>query len=408
MKSVTETVKCLLVDDLEENLLSLEGLLRHDDVTLLKARSGEAALELLLKHDVALALLDVQMPVMDGFELAELMRGSQRTRHIPIIFLTAGSADGQRRFRGYEAGAVDFIQKPIEPHILRSKANVFFDLYRQRQQIAAQRDALEAQAESLKQMEQLARQQLVHEQETARLREQFIAVLGHDLRNPVAAVGSAAHILRQQPQNEKALKIIELMEASAGRMAGLIDDVMDFARARLGGGIFVDRQPTALKPVLRHVVEELQAAHPDRAIECAFSFPDPVRADAARIGQAVSNLLTNAVAYSDPEQPVRLEAARVNAELVIAVKNAGPPISEAAMKRLFQPFVRGEVRPNQRGLGLGLHIASEIAKAHGGDLRATSTAEETCFTLSIPLHKSDSAGIDSCSARSSAEMVDND
>jgi two-component sensor histidine kinase len=143
-------VSFLLVDDREENLLALEALLRRDNLLLLKARSGDEALELLLRHDVALALVDVQMPGLDGFELAELMRGNERTRHIPIIFVTAGSADGQRRFRGYEAGAVDFIQKPIETDVLRSKAGVFFDLYRQRQEITAQRDELAVQAEALR------------------------------------------------------------------------------------------------------------------------------------------------------------------------------------------------------------------------------------------------------------------
>lgn len=143
-------VPFLLVDDLEENLLSLEALLRRKDLLLLKARSGDQALELLLQNDVALALVDVQMPGLNGFELAELMRGNERTRRIPIIFVTAGIADGQRRFRGYEAGAVDFIQKPIEPDVLRSKVDVFFELYRQRQQIAVQRDELALQAEALK------------------------------------------------------------------------------------------------------------------------------------------------------------------------------------------------------------------------------------------------------------------
>ncbi|PWE52917.1 histidine kinase [Metarhizobium album] len=144
-------VPFLLVDDLEENLLSLEALLRRDDLLLLKARSGDQALELLLQTDVALALIDVQMPGLNGFELAELMRGNERTRRIPIIFVTAGTSDGQRRFRGYEAGAVDFIQKPIEPDILRSKVDVFFELYRQRQQMAAQRDELALQADALRQ-----------------------------------------------------------------------------------------------------------------------------------------------------------------------------------------------------------------------------------------------------------------
>lgn len=165
-------VHFLLVDDLEENLLSLGALLRRDGLVLLKARSGDEALELLLLHDVALALVDVQMPGLNGFELAELMRGNERTRRVPIIFVTAGSADSQRRFRGYEAGAVDFIQKPIEPDILRSKAEVFFDLYRQRQQIAQQRDTLEANAEALRTAD--------------RRKDEFLATLGHELRNPLA------------------------------------------------------------------------------------------------------------------------------------------------------------------------------------------------------------------------------
>ncbi len=129
-------VKCLLVDDLEENLVALAALLKRDDVELLEARSGAEALELLLVHDVALAFLDVQMPDMDGFELAELMRGSERTRHVPLIFVTAGARDRHRVFKGYETGAVDFLYKPIEAHILKNKADVFFELHRQKQQLA--------------------------------------------------------------------------------------------------------------------------------------------------------------------------------------------------------------------------------------------------------------------------------
>jgi two-component sensor histidine kinase len=173
----------LLVDDLEDNLLSLEALLRRENLVLLKARSGDEALELLLQNDMALALIDVQMPGLNGFELAELMRGNERTRRIPIIFVTAGSADSQRRFRGYEAGAVDFIQKPIEPDILRSKADVFFELYRQRQQISAQRDELEAQAESLK--------------EAGRRKDEFLSTLTHDITQHKYARAQQEVLLRE-------------------------------------------------------------------------------------------------------------------------------------------------------------------------------------------------------------------
>jgi two-component system sensor histidine kinase/response regulator len=380
-----QSVKFLLVDDLEENLLSLEALLRRDGLECLMARSGEEALELLLVHDVALAMVDVQMPQMDGFQLAEFMRGAVRARHVPIIFLTAGSGDKQRRFRGYEAGAVDFIQKPIEPDILRSKANVFFELHRQRQQLAAQRDQLEAHAKALRAMEQLTRRELAHEQETARLREQFIAVLGHDLRNPLASIGGAARLLRKEPLSDKGQHVIRLMEASADRMAGLIDDVMDFARGRLGGGIAVERRAHDLEPILRQVVEELEASYPDRVVECDFQLPTQAPVDPGRLSQLVSNLLANALTYGADQAPVRLQAVIDDEELNLSVANSGAPIPKAAMERLFHPFVRGEVQPSQGGLGLGLHIASEIAKAHGGELRASSCRNETRFTLTIPL-----------------------
>ncbi|MBS7700087.1 MULTISPECIES: response regulator [unclassified Chelatococcus] len=162
-----EPVPLLLVDDLEENLLALEALIRRDDIRVLKALSGDQALELLLRHEVALALVDVQMPGLNGFELAELMRGNERTRRVPIIFVTAGTSE--RRFRGYEAGAVDFIQKPIEPNILRSKVDVFFELYRQRQQLAQQKDELEAQAYALK--------------EAARHKDILLQEINHRIKN---------------------------------------------------------------------------------------------------------------------------------------------------------------------------------------------------------------------------------
>lgn len=225
---------------------------------------------------------------------------------------------------------------------------------------------------------------LKDEREAAELREQFIAVLGHDLRNPLASIVGAARLLRREAQSEKALKVLEMMEASVDRMAGLIDNVMDFARGRLGSGIDLHREMSHLEPVLRHVVEELEASQPSREIVCDFHLPEPVSFDVGRMGQLVSNLLANALTHGDPKAPVRL-GARLSGETVqVWVANSGEPIPPKAMERLFQPFFRGEVRASQQGLGLGLHIASEIAKAHGGTLTATSDATETRFTLRMP------------------------
>jgi sigma-B regulation protein RsbU (phosphoserine phosphatase) len=226
---------------------------------------------------------------------------------------------------------------------------------------------------------------LTDEREASQLREQFIAVLGHDLRNPLASIVGAARLLRREGQSEKALKILGMMETSVDRMAGLIDDVMDFARGRLGSGIGLNRTDAALEPVLRHVVEELEANHPSRDFICEFDLPESLSFDSGRIGQLVSNLLGNALTHGDPKTPVRLGAVACNGDLELWVANQGPAIAEKAMERLFQPFFRGEVRDSQQGLGLGLHIAAEIARAHGGTLTVKSTPEETRFTLRAPI-----------------------
>jgi sigma-B regulation protein RsbU (phosphoserine phosphatase) len=237
----------------------------------------------------------------------------------------------------------------------------------------------------LQEREAAARERLDRERETSELREQFIAVLGHDLRNPLASIVGAARLLKREVQSEKGLKVLHLMETSVDRMAGLIDDVMDFARGRLGSGIDLHRSVGLLEPVLRQVVDELVTSQPSRTISCEIDAPDAISFDAGRIGQLVSNLLANALTHGDPRAPVRLGAVVRDQMLEIWVANAGRPIPPKAMDRLFQPFFRGEVRASQNGLGLGLHIASEIARAHGGVLSATSDNAETRFTLTMPL-----------------------
>lgn len=237
--------------------------------------------------------------------------------------------------------------------------------------------------------EAAAVERLERERETAVLREQFIAVLGHDLRNPLASIGGAARLLRREVASDQGVKVIELMENSVDRMAGLIDDVLDFARGQLGSGISLKRTEAPLEPVLRQVVAELEASHPSRIIACTYDAPATMNFDAGRIAQLVSNLVANALTHGDPRAPVRLGAHVRGQLLEVWVANAGEPIPAEAMKRLFQPFFRGDVRASRNGLGLGLHIAAEIAKAHGGTLSATSDATETRFILAMPLDMKD-------------------
>lgn len=230
---------------------------------------------------------------------------------------------------------------------------------------------------------ELIENRLALEQRNAELREQFIAVLGHDLRNPLASIQGGLRLLNKKVDDE-GKNWINLLQGSVARMAGLIDNVMDFARARLGAGMQLKLREQSLEPVIKQIVAEFENVHPDRVIETVVSVPGSVRIDADRIGQMLSNLLGNAISYGAANEPIRVLAQATGAGFDISVANKGAPIPAEAMPRLFTAFDRGDVLPNQKGLGLGLYIAQEIARAHGGLIVASSMRDETVFTVSIP------------------------
>lgn len=225
---------------------------------------------------------------------------------------------------------------------------------------------------------------LTDERHTAELREQFIAVLGHDLRNPVASIDAGTRMLLNTALDTRSAAIVTMMRASVTRMTGLIDNVLDFARGRLGGGLNIAMQPTDLAPTLQHVIDELAAANPDRAIVADLKLDRPVKADPARIGQLLSNLLGNAITHGAADKPVRVEARTTDRAFELTVRNGGEPIPADAIARLFQPFSRAAAKQNTEGLGLGLYISSEIARAHGATLDVSSTPDETAFVLRLP------------------------
>ncbi|MEP2722577.1 GAF domain-containing sensor histidine kinase [Roseibium sp.] len=226
---------------------------------------------------------------------------------------------------------------------------------------------------------------LLDEQETAALREQFIAVLGHDLRNPVAGVEAGMRILRREPLTDRGESVVGMIEGSISRMAGLIDNVMDFARGRLGGGLTLDRSSKSIADTLLQVVSELQTSHPDRAIVTEVRTEEMVEADHGRLAQIFSNLIGNALMHGDPCQAISVMLDVEDGVLVFQSINKGDPIPQDAMGKLFLPFSRGEMRSSLQGLGLGLYICSQIAVAHGGSLKADSADRETTFTFKMPL-----------------------
>jgi signal transduction histidine kinase len=377
MKHMTAPVNFLLVDDLEENLLALEALLQRDGLVCLKAHSGEEALELLLVHNVALALLDVQMPGMDGFQLAEFMRGSERARHIPIIFVTAGSADNRRRFRGYEAGAVDFIQKPIEPDVLRSKASVFFDLYQQRQQIQAQRDELSAYAEELRTVD--------------RRKTEFIAMLAHELRNPIMAFSGGARLLKKQLDPAQAEEIRERMERQAFHLSRLIEDLTDISRIGQGK-ISLRPEKIDLQTILTSALETSQTKIDSAGHELTLDLPEHtvwLQADKTRIAQVVSNLLNNAAKYTPPGGKITVTA-RADVDVVtIVVSDNGIGVPADMQSRIFEIFtqVQTEDERPQAGLGIGLALVKQLVELHGGSVTVASegTGKGSTFAVQLPM-----------------------
>jgi two-component system, sensor histidine kinase and response regulator len=355
-----EPIKFLLVDDIEENLLVLEALLRRDGLTMLTARSGAEALELLLVHDFALALLDVQMPEMDGFELAELMRGSQRTKHVPIIFVTAGARDPKRVFKGYESGAVDFLFKPIEPQVLKGKADVFFELYRQRRELA----------------------------EALRLNELFVGVLGHDLRNPLGAMLSGAQLLDHDLVDEGQRRVLKRMISAGDRMTEMIEQMLDLTRARLADGLGFAHQDQRvdLAALVLRAVDELRCRHPEREITIEVAADSTTSGDPDRLLQLLSNLIGNALEHGAPGRPVHVRADAEAGAIVVRLHNRGA-IPAELLPTIFDPF-RGRRSASSRagGLGLGLFISQQIAIAHGGGIEVESNEQlGTVFTVRLPL-----------------------
>lgn len=358
-------IKCLVVDDVPQNLTALEALLQRDDVEILSAQSGREALELLLVHsDIALALLDVQMPEMNGFELAELMRGSERTQEIPLIFLTAGSSEKDWQFRGYESGAVDFLYKPIDPHMLLSKTNVFFELHRRKQMLA---------------------KELQERSEALRINELFMGVLSHDLRTPLMSITMAAEVIKRQQDPDKVAALADRLLLSSKRMAGMVEDLLDVTRIRQAGGLSLQRSCADMGALVRRTLDEVNLGFPGRTAEPGFTGDLAGVWDGERIGQVLANLVGNAILHGDPSQPVRVAVdGTPTCTVSVAVTNGGT-IPADVLPQLFTPF-RGAERPAGRhqGLGLGLYIAHKIVDLHGGRIDVRSGDGATTFRVQLP------------------------
>ena len=354
----------LVVDDVPKNLMALRALLEEldPDMTVLTADSGPAALELLLEHEVALALLDVQMPGMDGYALAELMRGSQRTRLVPIIFITAFAPDEQRSFRGYECGAVDLLYKPVDARLLRSKVQVFVELYQQRMQLASRMAELER---------------------VARLNALMIGALSHDIRTPLAALSLNAELVSRRTDVPGLHQVGVRLKSATTMLSRQVDHLVNLALLPAN-----DMRPERVDTDLAALLQARLAASPslgEQGSGLATHFTGDSRAmlDPALLTQAIDHLLMLALVHGNG-RPAHVEVDGESRRAVVLRLRLEAPLPESAQAYLFGS---GQAEPglSVARVGPGLDASERVARAHGGSLIGRSRERDgTLFEMILP------------------------
>ncbi len=390
----TLRAKLLIVDDLPENLLALEALIKGKDRAVYKALSANEALSLLLKHEFAMAILDVQMPDMDGFALAELMRGTERTRNIPIVFVSAAGRELNYAFKGYESGAVDFLYKPLDAHAVKSKVSVFVELYRQSKAMQQQVAALE---QSRREQEVLLRELQATQEElerSVRMRDDFMSIVSHEVRTPLNGLILETqlrkmHLARDNADAftlDKIRSMVERDERQIQSLIRLIEDMLDVSRIRTGR-LSIRPARLDLVQLVGRLLERFapQVAAAESTIGYSGDASLVGNWDEFRIEQVISNLLTNALRYG-AKSPIEVRVYRQGGEARIEVRDRGIGISEDDQARIFQQFERVSGSQVTAGLGLGLFISEQIVAAHGGRITVESTlGEGALFRVCLPL-----------------------
>lgn len=368
----------LVVDDHPANLIAIESILAPLGLRLVMAGSGEEALRHLLRGEFALILLDVQMPVLDGLATAAIIKKAERTKHIPIVFLTAFGADQDQISRAYRAGAADYLLKPFEPHALRAKVQVFVDLY-----LAV--DNLKRRAAQVAEVARLDAQELIARAETEaaiRAREEVVRRLSHDLRTPLASIVSATQLALRDLGDQPSRKL-ELVLLAAERMDRHLDDLLDLTRLE-AGRLTLERE---LHPAGTLAAEAAQAARPEAARRNVKIEVDDttdgrlVPCDRARVLRVLATLLQDATRRADDDGVVLLRCAVQAGHVVLTVVDAGAGIPEAERDGLF-----ADAWQRRTGSGLGLALGRGVIEAHGGRLTVGAGPDGgSALTLALPI-----------------------
>jgi signal transduction histidine kinase len=423
-----EKVNILLVDDQESRLLTYGAILRDLGQNLVHAHSGFEALQCLMKEEFAVVLLDVSMPGMDGFETAGLIHEHPRFERTPIIFVTGVHVTELECLKGYKLGAIDYVNVPVVPEILRSKISVLVELHLKRRELqvlnvslaeANARLALKnttLEAEKTRELEHLnlnlrqanaeleqANQALQSEvvvrgraesalKEADRNKDEFLAILAHELRNPLAPIRNAVEIMRRRPIEDPQLTWArDLVERQLGHLARLVDDLLDVSRITRGA-ITLAREPVLVATVVTRAIETVQPLIARQTHELLVDMPDPaleVEGDLTRLTQALSNLLNNAVKYTEAGGQIKIAVRRLGEMTEIRVKDSGLGISPELLPRLFNLFTQADATTHraQGGLGIGLALVRRLVEMHGGTVSASSSGVNcgSEFVMRLPL-----------------------
>lgn len=390
--------RVLVVDDKPANLTAAAAALETLGADVVCVESGHAALGFLVQHEVALVLLDVNMPSMDGFEVAQIIRGRNRSRRTPIIFVTAYDRDEQGVLAAYELGAVDFLFKPFAPAILRAKASVFIDLARQERVIREHERLEHATALELARktwQEEALRQQRDHLAEIDRRKDRFLAMLGHELRNPLAPLAAGLEVLQSAVARDSEIDPViqrtrAVMQRQVEHLTRLVDDLFDVSRINSGKvelriatvciqDVVAEAVATS-RPLLEEARHELIL---DVAAERLF-----IQGELVRLVEVVANLLNNAARYTPPGGKICLRCLRVRDQIEVRVEDSGYGISPALLPRIFDAFVQNEEQLSA-GLGLGLTIVHQLVTLHRGTVSAHSegAGRGTEFVVRLPLDR---------------------
>jgi signal transduction histidine kinase len=386
---MTETrPRILLVDDTEANLVALEAQLGDLDCEILLASNGNAALRVLLRHPFAVMLLDVQMPEMDGYEVARYARENPQTRDVPIIFVTAMHETEANRFRGYGAGAVDLLFKPVDPYVLRSKVQVFLALYRERWRLAAEVAAHRETSAALR----AANRELVA---TSTAKSDFLAMMSHELRTPLNAIIGFSELIvdeRAGPLNGKQLGFMRNVRTSATHLLTLINDLLDLSKIE-AGRLEMGIQRCAPRELAADAIGTVQQLASAKSILLSLDAPtDPpaILADPVRAKQVLYNLLSNAIKFTPTGGSVTVSFARSEDGRLLrtSVRDTGPGISSEDLARLFQPFtqlVNAHQAPRS-GTGLGLSLTRRLVELMGGSAGVESELNKgSHFFFDLPI-----------------------